>query len=130
MSKAKLYTNGVVELFDICAYGWIEMKETVGLLTILCLLIAGCRNCYNEMIDWSEKVPQGSSIEEVKKLQPEFLSIAWDMPDTVEWYLEKYPQDTLVRFLITDVCGGSDLLHMENRLEFINGGYIGREAFN
>lgn len=77
-----------------------------------------CKNYYNDMIEWSDALPQGISIDSVKNLQPDFIIIDWSKP-------EKF--DTITRFSMT-VKNNNDILKMENFLTFSNDTFIARFA--
>ena len=71
------------------------------------------------MIEWTDGLEIGSTIEEVKNSQPEYLKVDWDhshVIDSVKW------------FEIIYIKGNQDLLRMQNFLSFDKDGYAGRES--
>jgi len=86
---------------------------------ILLTIFIGCKNYYNDMIEWTDRIEIGSDIKDVKDIQPNFLKIAWDKPMEME-------SETL--YEITEIDGNNDFLKMQNFLRFENGKYQGRES--
>ncbi len=91
----------------------------VGILIFLMLSLVSCKNYYNEMIDWTSSIEIGTDIETVKKMQPEYLEIDWNQPDTF---------DNEIRYYIKNIKFDYDALKMTNYLVFIDGKYQGRFA--
>lgn len=71
------------------------------------------------MIDWADNIPIGTSIDSVKKLQPNYIVIEWNKPNV---------NNTSKSFAITKIKGNTDPLNMSNTLKFVNEKYIGRFA--
>ena len=71
------------------------------------------------MINWTDNIPLGTSIDSVKKNQPNFVVIDWNIPNE---------SDTSKSFTIIKIKGSNDLLKMNNTLNFVNGRYVGRFA--
>ena len=71
------------------------------------------------MIDWTGSIPQGTSIDSVKQIQPEFLEIDWGNPKI-------FSDET--RYYITKIKYNHDMLNMENYLSFVDNKYQGRFA--
>ena len=59
------------------------MKSILGPLTIVLFMIS-CKSYYNDTIDWMDKIEPGTSLEDVKKSQPNFVEIDWNNPDTLD----------------------------------------------
>jgi len=95
-----------------------KLKSILGLLTVL-LLLTSCKSYYNDTIDWMDNLKPGTSLADVKKMQPDFVKINWDKPDTV---------DNQVRFWVTEIKGNKDALAMSHLLVFVNNKYTGRES--
>ena len=85
-------------------------------LVLLTALLTACKNYYNDT-----NIEPGTSLEEVKKLQPDFVKIDWDNPDTVA---------NEVRFWVTEIKGNKDMLAMSHLLVFVDNKYSGRESHN
>jgi hypothetical protein len=85
----------------------------------LLILLSHCRNYYNETVEWADQLKTGTSVDAVKKSQPDFVDIDWNKPDTVG-------QEE--RFRIKSIKGNSDVLQMANYLIFVDGKYQGRFA--
>ncbi len=88
-------------------------------LVIFLLLTVACSNRYNQMVEWSNQIKIGTSIEQVRQSQPEYVKVDWQKPQVFEnetWYP------------ITEVKGSTDMLRMNNYLVFINTRYQGRVA--
>ena len=71
------------------------------------------------MVEWTDNLEQGLDIDEVKKIQPDYLEIDWASPLVLEdekWYL------------ITKIDWNWDPLSMSNYLVFSNDGYLYRES--
>jgi len=97
------------------------------ILTAILFVLTGCSNHYNDMVKWAdEEIPDGVSIDSVKSLQPDYLEIAWDNPDTMK--LRRDTTALTILFDITEIKGNRDILKMQNLLIFIDGKYAGREA--
>jgi hypothetical protein len=88
-------------------------------LVMLLLLIAACNNRYNQMIEWSDGIEIGSSMEQVRRGQPEYVKVDWQKPQVFEnetWYQ------------IVEVKGSTDMQEMNNYLVFIGTKYQRRIA--
>lgn len=71
------------------------------------------------MLEWIETIEIGLTIEDVKNMQPDYLEIDWEHPQTFEnenWYM------------VTKIKGHNDILGMSNFLVFIDEKYQGREV--
>jgi hypothetical protein len=95
-----------------------KLRSTFRLLTIVWLL-ASCKSYYNDTIDWMDKIELGTSLEDVKKSQPDFVTIDWNKPDTL---------DEGLRFRIEKIKGNNDILNMEHYLVFSDNKYTGRQS--
>ena len=71
------------------------------------------------MIDWASKIPEGTSIDSVKLIQPDFIEIDLENP-------QKFEDET--RYGITKIKYDYDLLKMEYYLVFVDNKYKGRFA--
>ena len=71
------------------------------------------------MILWADNIPLGTSIDSVKRLQPDFIEVDWGNPNR---------SDTSKSFTIITIKGNSDKLKMRNTLNFVNDKYVGRFA--
>ncbi|CAI8152644.1 MAG: Uncharacterised protein [Formosa sp. Hel3_A1_48] len=92
-----------------------------GLLTIAALtILTGCHDYHNDMIDWADGIAIGTDRKSVKAKQPDFLTIDWNKPDTLD--------NGMLRFTIVAIKGHHDALKMEYFLEFDNNGYRGQFA--
>jgi len=83
------------------------------------LLLTSCKSYYNDTIDWMDKIELGTSLEDVKKNQPDFVEIDWNKPDTL---------DEGLRFRIERIKGNNDILNMEHYLVFSDNKYTGRQS--
>jgi hypothetical protein len=95
-----------------------KLKSILGVLTIV-LLLTSCKSYYNDTIDWMNNIKLGTSLEDVKTNQPDFVEIDWNKPDTL---------DAGVRFRIEKIKGNNDILNMEHYLVFSDNKYTGRES--
>ncbi len=89
------------------------------IILVILLPNVGCKNHYNDMITWTESIPQNSSIAWVKEHQPDYLEIDWDNPDVL---------DSFQLYTIRKINWTYDPLHMLNRLAFVENRYHGRWA--
>ena len=89
---------------------------TFALLTVL---LTACKSYYNDTIDWMDNIELGTSLNEVKIHQPDFVKINWDKPDTL---------DNQVHFWVTEIKGNKDMLAMSHLLVFVDNKYTGRES--
>lgn len=89
------------------------------LIVSLFTILSSCKDHYNEAIQWTEGIKRGTDIEAVKRCQPDFLEVAWDMPDTV---------NNQIRYEITQIKGNNDNLKMQHFLLFIDNKYQGRAS--
>ncbi len=72
------------------------------------------------MIHWTDNLPEGLSVEEVRKILPDFLQTDWDHPETLD--------DEIHRYNVTEIKGNRDVLHMAHYLVFQDNQYIGRDS--
>ncbi len=86
---------------------------------ILLIFLSSCKNYYNEMIDWTSSIPKGTSIDSIKKVQPDFIEIDWNNPAVT---------DSETRYTITKIKNDNDPLKMENYLSFVDNKYQCRFA--
>ncbi len=90
------------------------MKKNI--LIILCsfLGVFGCKDYYNDTIDWINSIKQGVNINLIKKEQPDFIEIDWNNPKIIaneKWYE------------LTKIKGNKDILQMTHYLIFVNDKY-------
>lgn len=106
----------------------IELKmRTYRLLVVTLLMLVGCTSHYNDMVVWTdEELPLGISIDSVKSLQPDYLTVYWNRPDTFDLFLDSSSVTVLYSMELTRMH--YDLLKMENLLIFKDGKYVGREC--
>jgi hypothetical protein len=95
------------------------MRFKQPILIFLLVFLLSCENYYNDMINWADNLPLGTSIDSVKKMQPDFIVIDWDKPSK---------SDSSKSFTIIKINGSSDALKMTTTLNFVNERYIGRFA--
>ncbi|MBD1261369.1 hypothetical protein HZY62_12260 [Maribacter polysiphoniae] len=88
-------------------------------LLFLSITIAGCKDYYNETIEWVDNLERGLNIETVQRRQPNYIEIDWENPQVIEnqkWYL------------IVKIKGNSDILNMSHYLVFVENKYQYRES--
>ena len=88
------------------------------LIISVTFILSACTNNHNKMIEWADKIAIGSSVQSVKQIQPDYLKIDWNKPDTLH--------NGFIRFYITDIDGNYDALKMSYFLEFDSSGYRGQ----
>ena len=89
------------------------------LFICLALLVIGCKNYYNETIEWMDNIEPETNIEIVKDNQPEFVIIDWKDPEkkgNENWYY------------IQNIRGSYDALGMSHQLVFIENKFDRRES--
>ncbi|MCB0811377.1 MAG: hypothetical protein KDB96_19015 [Flavobacteriales bacterium] len=103
------------------------MANAHSFLAIGLIALVGCTDHYNDMVNWAdEEIPDGATIDSVKSLQPDYLVIAWDSPDTLS--LSEETNSLTLAFDIVEIKGNRDILNMQNLLVFTDGRYKGRWA--
>lgn len=95
------------------------ITKTVFVCMLMTFLTNSCKDYYNDTIDWMDNLEPGTTLEDVKRGQPDFVTINWDKPDTV---------DNQVRFWVTEIKGSNDVLRMNHLLVFVDKKYAGRES--
>lgn len=85
------------------------------IITIFVLGLTNCTNYQNKMMEWSKNIPPGSSVTEVKNMQPDYITIDWKTPDTTNNHK---------RYYIIKIKNNFDLLSMEYFLEFNKDGFV------
>ena len=93
------------------------MKIKIISTLILFIFLTSCKNYYNEMIEWTSSIPVGTSIDSVKKCQPNYITIDWNNP---------IKNDSETTYSIIKIKNNMDVLGMENYLTFIDNKYQGR----
>lgn len=71
------------------------------------------------MIDWTSNIPIGTSIDSIKKIQPNFIEIDWQHPAM---------NNGETRYTIIKIKNNYDVMKMENYLSFVENKYRGRFA--
>lgn len=94
------------------------MNKKLFSLFFLYSIFIGCKNYYNETIDWANSLVIESDIEMVKKSQPDFVEIDWLNPLIIDG--QEYYE--------IEIKKNRDILNMQNFLVFENKKYKGREA--
>ena len=69
-----------------------------------------------------DSIELGTSLEDVKKSQPDFVEIDWEKPDTVDI------DDLGLRFRIIKIKGNNDILSMDHYLLFNDNKFGGRKS--
>ncbi|MBU2928533.1 hypothetical protein [Winogradskyella psychrotolerans] len=85
----------------------------------IAFFVIGCKNYYNETINWIDNIEPHTNIEIVKESQPEFVRIDWGDPEKKEnenWYY------------IQEIDGSYDVLSMSHMLVFIDNEFDSRES--
>ena len=88
-------------------------------LLILVLSLTSCKDHYNDSIEWMDNIKPGTTLQDIKKDQPDFLTIDWDKPDTL---------DNQIRYTVTEIKGNNDILAMTHLLVFVDNKFQGRES--
>jgi hypothetical protein len=94
-----------------------RINNRLGTILLLTILLTACKSYYNDTIDWMDSIELGTSLDEVKNSQPDFVKINWDKPDTLE---------NQIRFEIIEIKGNKDVLAMSHYLVFIDNKFEGR----
>ena len=89
-------------------------------VSVALLSMVSCKDYHNDFIHWSDNIPEGTNIDSVKKIQPDYIEIAWDKHDTLGNGDISYP--------ITKIRNNWDILNMSYSLAFRNNNYVGRGA--
>ena len=89
------------------------------ILLILVLLIS-CNGNQNKFINWADNLPENSSIENVKKSQPNYVIIDWGHPIKIS--------DNEKMFEVTEIKNSYDALDMNYFLVFRNNKFQYRES--
>jgi hypothetical protein len=97
----------------------MKLVNQIGTLLLIMALLNACKSYYNDTIDWMDSIELGTSLEDVKKQQPDFVKIDWGKPDTVDYQ---------VRYWVTEIKGNKDVLAMSHLLVFVDNKYTGRES--
>jgi len=92
--------------------------RTIFLLSVF-LLLFSCKDYHNEMIHWTNNISIGTSLDSVKRTQPEFIEVDWNNPRIM---------DNEVYYRITKIKNKHDMLNMDYYLVFIDNKYQGRFA--
>jgi len=90
------------------------------LIVSMPMILIGCRDYYNDTIDWTESIEAGTDIRIVKENQPEFVTVDWKNP-------QSFGNQT--QYLISEIKGSKDILNMDNYLVFVNNKYDGRMSY-
>ncbi len=84
------------------------------------IILTSCKDYHNDMAKWANDIPSGTVPQRVKAVQPDYLTIDWDNPDTLD--------NGMIRYNVTNIKGHNDALKMAYFLEFDNNGYRGQFA--
>lgn len=91
-----------------------QLPLEVGYLKVISLILivtlSSCKDYYHDMRVWSASIAPGTSLQDVKRAQPNYIDVAWNTPDTL--------QENILRYHITNIRGHNDPLHMSYFLEF------------
>ena len=97
----------------------VSNEESSCHLTILFVTQSSCKNYYNDTIQWIDKIPVGTSVSNVKRTQPDFVTIEWSKPDTI---------NQNIRYMVSKIKGSNDILNMNHYLIFQDDKFIGRRS--
>ncbi|MBA6156517.1 hypothetical protein H3Z83_08335 [Tenacibaculum sp. S7007] len=89
------------------------------IILIFLLTLTSCKDYYNDTITWMDNLESELTIENVQKVQPNYIEIDWKNPQIVDdqkWYL------------ITKIKGNNDILGMSHFLVFVEEKYQYRES--
>ena|SRR5687767_1110763 len=97
------------------------MKKLRQFLCVLAFasVLTSCRDYYKDSITWMDNIKPGTTLQEVKKNQPDFLTIDWNKSDTL---------DNQIRFTVTEIKGNDDILAMTHLLVFVDDKFQSRES--
>jgi hypothetical protein len=97
-----------------------KLRKSIAALFVIASLLTSCKSYYNDTIHWMDSIKPGTSLEDVKNDQPDFVSINWSKPDTVAGEL---------RFRIDKIKGNNDVLAMEHYLIFRDNKFQERTSY-
>lgn len=84
------------------------------------IFFISCNGNQNKFINWADNLPENSSIENVKKSQPNYVIIDWEHPIKIS--------DNEKMFEIVEIKKSQDFLQMSHFLVFKNNKYQYRES--
>ena len=87
----------------------IVKLRSIVLTFLLTIIQFSCKDHYNDTIDWMDKLDSTMTIADIKEMQPDFLEIDWNKPDTM---------DNDIVFDISKIKGNRDILNMQHSLVF------------
>ena len=96
----------------------MKQNKFIFLLLVVFTLI-GCKDYYNDSINWMDNLESELNIKNVQSEQPDYIEIDWENPliiDDQKWYL------------ISKIKGNNDILGMSHYLVFIENKYQYRES--
>ena len=109
----------VAHALDRFSYDRMKKQKSILKLLTIMLFLTSCKSYYNDTIDWMDKIELGTSLEDVKNSQPDFVEVDWNKPDSL---------DNGLRFRIEKIKGSNDILNMDHYLVFSDNKYTGRES--
>lgn len=83
------------------------------------LMLAGCRDHYNDAIEWADGLGVGMSLEDVRRALPDFMEVDWSHPQVAG--------DQRL-YLVTRIKGSDDVLGMSHSLVFVDGRFQYRDS--
>ena len=96
-----------------------HISRTILIGVLWTSLLTSClRDHTTDAGQWMINIKPGTTLEEVKRDQPDYVTIDWDNPDTV---------DNKVRYWITDIKGANESLEMLHKLIFVDNKYSRHE---
>ncbi len=84
------------------------------------IFFLSCNGNQNKFIDWADNLPENSSIENVKKSQPNYVIIDWENPIKIS--------DNEKMFEVTEIKNSHDAIDMNYFLVFRNNKFQYRES--
>ncbi len=84
------------------------------------ILFISCDGNQNKFISWADNLPENSSVENVKKSQPNYVIIDWEHPIKIS--------DDEKMFEVTEIKNSYDALDMNYFLVFRNNKFQYRES--
>jgi hypothetical protein len=88
-------------------------------LVLITSLFAACTNHYNDTIHWMDRIAPGTSMDSVKRSQPDFVTLDWAHPEQ---------SGNVAYVLVTDIKGSHDTLNMRHELVFRDGKFERRHS--
>lgn len=98
----------------------LKKYSTYLLLLLNLMQFTNCNNYYNETIKWMDSIDGGTTIENVKENQPDFIIIDWKNGISLD--------DGKIMYPISEIKGNNEILNMSHYLIFKNDRYHGRKS--